>query len=83
MRPWRRRGELLALAAGCYAGVCVCAAAVGNRGGEGSREERDEGEVDGELGSGRGGNECGASSPGGAREGSRGRGARGIGLRQR
>ena len=26
--------------------VCVCAAAVGNRGGEGSREERDEGEID-------------------------------------
>ena len=46
MRPWRRRGELLALAVGCYAGVCVCAAAVGNRGGEGSREERDEGEID-------------------------------------
>ena len=46
MRPWRRRGELLALAAGCYAGVCVCAAAIGNRGGEGSREERDEGEID-------------------------------------
>ena len=46
MRPWRRRGELLALAAGCYAGVCVRAAAVGNRGGEGSREERDEGEID-------------------------------------
>ena len=52
MAPWGSGCEAMAKerrAPGAGGGVlcgCVCAAAVGNRGGEGSREERDEGEID-------------------------------------
>ena len=54
MAPWGSGCEAMAKerrapGAGCgvlCGCVCVCAAAVGNRGGEGSREERDEGEID-------------------------------------
>ena len=57
MRPWRRRGELLALAAGCYAGVCVRGGGRKQRrrgieGGVAAASEREEEHARGRWGSG-------------------------------